>query len=636
MIVGTAGHIDHGKTSLVRALTGVDTDRLPEERARGISIDLGYAYAPATGDATLGFVDVPGHEKFVHTMVAGATGIDFVLLVIAADDGIMPQTREHVAIVSILGVREGAIALTKADAVDAARLAECEREARAFVADTALREAPVFAVSSRTGVGVDALQAYLRDAAARFVRARGEGRFRLAVDRSFTLPGIGTVVTGTVYSGEVHAGDRLQVAPSGLPVRVRAIHAQGCPAEAGIAGQRCALNLAGVGREDVRRGDWIVDPAIGISTDRFDATLDLARDAGVATGAEVHVHVGAAHAFGRVVALGNTGLVQVVLRQPVAAWRGDRYVVRDASATHTLGGGIVLDPLPPLRYRSSDARIAVLRALAADSPRDALAALVEASPSGADVLEFDRKGNVPDASAIARSIDVRHVLGSHGEFAVSHAAWSRMQQDIAVSLEKFHEAHPDLLGPDRSRLRRIALPKVSEALYRALVDDLVATGALRESAGACHLPHHDNALSDEQRIVVERAMPKLADGAFDPPWVRDIARDVGRPEGIVRVAMVRAAKRGEIFQVVRDLFYHPQAIGDLAARALDLQAANGHIAAAAFRDATGLGRKRAIQILEFFDRVGFTRRVRDARTVRPESSLAVSARSRAPEAESMS
>ncbi len=625
MIVGTAGHIDHGKTSLVRALTGVDTDRLPEERARGISIDLGYAYAPATGDATLGFVDVPGHEKFVHTMVAGATGIDFVLLVIAADDGIMPQTREHVAIVSILGVREGAIALTKADAVDAARLAECEREARAFVADTALREAPVFAVSSRTGVGVDALQAYLRDAAARFVRARGGGRFRLAVDRSFTLPGIGTVVTGTVYSGEVHAGDRLQVAPSGLPVRVRAIHAQGRPAEAGIAGQRCALNLAGVGREDVRRGDWIVDPAIGISTDRFDATLDLARDAGVATGAEVHVHVGAAHAFGRVVALGNTGLVQVVLRQPVAAWRGDRYVVRDASATHTLGGGIVLDPCRRFATEAPT-RIAVLRARI--RPRCARGAR-QASPSGADARSSIARATSPmRPPSRARST---FATCSAATASSPHAAWSRTQR-ISPSRREVPR------GPSRSpRAGPLAAAayrasKVSEALYRAGRRPRGDRRAARVRARHSAAPRQR-----AERRAAHRGRARHAEARR-----RRVRSSVGprhrarrRAPVAARVAMVRGEARRDLPGGARPFL--PSA-GDRrpAARALDLQAANGHIAAAAFRDATGLGRKRAIQILEFFDRVGFTRRVRDARTVRPESSLAVSARSRAPEAESMS
>jgi len=626
VIVGTAGHIDHGKTSLVRALTGVDTDRLPEERARGISIELGYAYLRIGGAGILGFVDVPGHEKFIHTMLAGATGIDFALLVVAADDGVMPQTREHLAIVSILGVGEGAVAITKIDTVDAERAAACEREVRDVVVGTALDGAPIFPVSSRSGEGVAALSTYLREAAARFSRARGAGRFRLAVDRSFALPGIGTVVTGTVYSGEVKVGDRLVTAPSGLAVRVRSLHAQGEPADAGSAGQRCALNLASVSREDVRRGDWIVDPAIAIATERFDAALDLLAGGEVAIrpGSEVHVHVAAARAAARLVPLAE-GLVQVVLRQPISVWRGDRFVIRDASGTRTLGGGTILDPLPPLRYRRSESRLANLRALQRASPREQLAALVEAAADGVDIGAFARTGNVPDASAIVASLPVRHVIAGRAEFAIASAAWERLAAAAVEALRKFHKAHVDLLGLDRARLRRIAFPRLDAGLSAALVDRMVAGGQLAESAGIVRLPGHDNPLTLYERQLVDAVRPRLIEGRYDPPWLRDLARDLDEPEASLRSALVRAAKRGELCQVVPDLFYDPETIGQLAQAVSDLERLNGEVLAADFRDRTRLGRKRAIQILEYFDRIGFTRRVRDRRIVRTGSTLAAAA-----------
>ncbi|HZW72948.1 MAG TPA: selenocysteine-specific translation elongation factor, partial [Caldimonas sp.] len=388
MIIGTAGHIDHGKTALVRALTGVDTDRLPEEKARGISIDLGYAYAPLSEGGVLGFVDVPGHEKFIHAMLAGATGIDFALLVVAADDGVMPQTREHLDILALLGIARGAIALTKIDTVDEARAAEVRDELQSLVAGTPLRDAKVHAVSTRTGTGIDALRTVLEAEAGCFARHADDRHFRLAVDRSFTLPGIGTVVTGTVHAGEIRVGSDAVVAPSGHAVRVRSIHAQNRVSDRGIVGQRCALNLAGIARDAVGRGDWIVAAPIALSTARFDATLViLPGDNGALAGAaHVHIHLGAAHAVGRLVPLGDvtrngsaSRLVQVVLQHPIATWRGDRFIVRDASASRTIGGGTVIDPLAPGRYRKSPERLAILAALAEPSPGARIARLLDES-----------------------------------------------------------------------------------------------------------------------------------------------------------------------------------------------------------------------------------------------------------------
>ncbi|HMJ42073.1 MAG TPA: selenocysteine-specific translation elongation factor, partial [Pseudolabrys sp.] len=277
MIIGTAGHIDHGKTSLVRALTGVDTDRLKEEKARGISIDLGFAYLPAPDGSILGFVDVPGHEKFVHNMLAGATGIDFVLLTIAADDGVMPQTREHLAIVDLLGISRGIVALTKADLASPEQLANVTAEITQLLAYTALADILIIPVSTVTGAGIEELRDWLFDAAQSMQARAATERFRLGVDRAFTLPGAGTVVTGTVLSGAVSAGDKVTISPSGLTARVRTIHAQNRPVERGIAGQRCALNLAGDGisKDAIARGEVVLDPELHAPADRIDATLRL-------------------------------------------------------------------------------------------------------------------------------------------------------------------------------------------------------------------------------------------------------------------------------------------------------------------------------------------------------------------------
>ncbi|MFT4104093.1 MAG: selenocysteine-specific translation elongation factor, partial [Burkholderiaceae bacterium] len=351
MIVGTAGHIDHGKTMLVRALTGVDTDRLPEEKRRGISIDLGFAYVDgddAEGGERIGFVDVPGHERLVHTMLAGATGIDHGLLVVAADDGVMPQTREHLAVLSLLDIRAGLIVITKADRVDAARIDAVRQEIAALVADTSFAEAPVFVVSATDGTGVDAVLTHLRTEARRRPRPVDARGWRLAIDRVFTIDGTGVVVTGTSHAGRVRVGDRLVVVPGDTgqrEVRVRSIHAQNRAVEQAEARQRCALGLVGIERDQVRRGDWVVAPGFAQTTERLDARLRLwPREARVLrAGTRVQLHLGAASVAASAVPLGadrlapgDEGWVQLVLQRPIAAWRGDRVVLRDAAASRTL------------------------------------------------------------------------------------------------------------------------------------------------------------------------------------------------------------------------------------------------------------------------------------------------------------
>ena len=371
MLIGTAGHIDHGKTALIKALTGVDADRLKEEKARGITIDLGYAFAPLPNGEVLGFIDVPGHERFVHNMLAGATGIDFVLLVIAADDGPMPQTREHLEIVDLLGISHGAVALAKIDRVEAARVAEVQAEIEQLLAGTMLAGSPVFPVSSINGDGIEALRAHLESTAAIRQSHADDGNFRLAVDRCFTLTGSGTVVTGTVFAGGVQVGDKLLVSPSGKEVRVRSIHAQNRAAESGQAGQRCALNLVGVEKKDIARGDWVLAPAVHAPIQRLDVRIKLPATARRALRhwTPVHLHVGAADVLGRVSLLEGTtvepgaqALAQLVLDQPVGSLRADRFILRDQSAQYTLAGGVVLDPFAPARKVRTPARLALLRA----------------------------------------------------------------------------------------------------------------------------------------------------------------------------------------------------------------------------------------------------------------------------------
>lgn len=622
MIVGTAGHIDHGKTRLVRALTGIETDRLPEERTRGISIELGYAYVPVDATATLGFVDVPGHERFVHTMVAGATGIDVALLVVAADDGVMPQTREHLAILQLLGVDRGAVALTKIDRVDVARIAQVEIQIAALLARTSLQDAPVFACNSLDAddAGVAALRSHLHAWAAGTDSAHPAERqgelFRMPVDRVFSLAGHGTLVTGAVHGGVTGVGAHLQLMPAGNEVRVRSIHAQNQASEQAMAGQRCALNLASIARDAIDRGDWIADPRALLATTRVDVRLRLpALAAPLRDWAPLHIHWGTMHRQARVVLLedddhGNGQLVQLVFDTPVCAMCGDRFIARDSAATRTLGGGIVLDPDPPQRRRRSPARLAWLGALEQLAAGAGSGPLLQQAPAGVSLAALQRycrraieQIELPeDARRIATRQDTVIILAAH---------WQALRDQVVSSLRDWHERRPDEPGVDSGRLQRSTLPALAVSLWNALLQDLLDDGSVQRVGAWWRLPGHDHAPPERERLLLQRVLPRLHAGGFDPPWVRTVATDLGLAEDELRAVLRRAAARGDLFQIVPDLFYAPARIAELAAILAQLSHATGTVDAAAFRDAIGLGRKRSIQILEFFNRVGYTRRVGD-------------------------
>ena len=628
MIVGTAGHIDHGKTSLVRALTGVDTDRLKEEKARGISIDLGFAYLPTPAGDVLGFVDVPGHEKFIHTMLAGATGIDFVLLVVAADDGIMPQTREHLAIVELLGLTRGAVALTKIDAV-APEQGEAARAAiEAELARTTLAGAPIFPVSALTGKGVDALRDHLFAAAVETGAKRGDGAFRFAVDRSFTLAGAGTVVTGIVLSGAVAIGDRVAVSPSGKPARVRSIHAQNRPADRGVAGQRCALNLAGDGmsKDAIARGDFVLAPHLHAPTERIDASLRLLRSETrpVAQWTPVRLHHAATDVAARIVLLGEPiapgeeSLAQLVLERPIAAAVGDRFVLRDTTAQRTIGGGVFLDLRAPARKRRTPERLAALQAALAKDPADALAALLALPPYVVDLTAFsrDRALAADEAQALAAHTDIATFPADGAIQAMSRKIHALVVERVVATLATFHAENPDLPGQGLERLRVSLEPRLPTPLFRTILQGLDGRVAL-DGAWA-RLAGHVARLTDHDEEIWRRVRP-LIDGAerFRPPRVRDIAGAVGLPEGEIRRLTKLLGRTGQTHEVAHDHFFLRTTVAEMVAIAARLaaEAPNGEITAAQFRDQLDNGRKVAIQILEFFDRHGVTSRRGDLRRI---------------------
>ena len=631
MIIGTAGHIDHGKTTLVRALTGVETDRLKEEKARGISIELGYAYTPLANGDVLGIIDVPGHEKFVHTMAAGAVGIDHALLVVAADDGVMPQTLEHLEILQLLGIRQGTVALTKVDRVPRARIDEVRDEITAILARSNLADAPIFetAAALPDDPGVWALRQHLHQQAQAMPQRANSGLFRLAVDRVFSLPGQGTVVTGTVFNGQVAVGDSLVHSASGEPVRVRSIHAQNQASEQGLAGQRCALNLAGIAKEAITRGDWIMDARLRQTTQRIDVRLHLLADAApLAQWSAVHLHLGTMRCTGHIALLqdgdlapGTEALAQLVLDAPALVLPGDRVLVRNAQANRTIAGAMVLDPYAPARKRRSDSRMAYLAALAHWIDTADTGPLLAEAPLG---LARSQLVRLTGTATPAVAETCTHLPLPDGDaLLVDSQAWQTLQDQLLQALQRFHEVAPDEPGINAARLRRMALPALQhgphDALYHGLLDALIAAGQIASSGAWLHLPGHRVQLSEAEQALAQRLMPAITEGRFDPPWVRDLARDHGAGEELVRQLLKKLSRQGLVFQVVKDLFYAAPCMDALAALTAELaqQAERGEVQAHAFRDATALGRKRAIQILEFFDRVGYTRRVRDTHVLRP-------------------
>ncbi|MFW0754042.1 selenocysteine-specific translation elongation factor [Pseudomonas sp. H11T01] len=634
MIVGTAGHIDHGKTALLKALTGQAGDRRREERERGITIDLGFLYAPLEPGADMtGFIDVPGHERFIHNMLAGAQGIDLVLLVVAADDGVMPQTCEHLAIVELLGIPQALVAITKCDRVEPARVQSVHAQVTALLAPGPYCGAPQFAVSSLTGEGIEALRQALL-AAQREVRQRAVcGGFRLAIDRAFSIAGAGIVVTGTALAGQVRVGDTLLLGQAGKPVRVRGLHAQNHVAGEAWAGQRVALNLSAerLALEQIHRGDWLLAEWLFAPTQRLDIEMQLLASEPRAFEhfSPVHVHLGTQDVTARVALLEGTRLApgermfgQLLLNTPLQAVHGDRLVLRDQSARRTLGGGRVLDPFAPARQRRSPTRLTQLQALAAsESLEQILPVLLANSDTGLDPLRLERQFNRL-RSTWHLPADVRVIATRQGPLLFNTVRWEALKTSLLEQLARFHQLEPDELGPDRDRLRRFAATPLDRPTFISMLDELLASGAIEASGPWLHLPEHQARLSEEDEVMWHQLQPLLEQAGFDPPWVRSLAIAIGRDEADVRLLLRKMARLGLVHQVVRDLFYADATVRELAAMLLQLVADNPVIQAAAFRDKVGIGRKRSIQILEFFDRIGLTRRLGDQRCIRPDNALA--------------
>ena len=630
MIVATAGHVDHGKTSLVRALTGIDTDRLPEEKRRNLTIDLGFAYMPLEGGEVLGFVDVPGHERFIRNMLCGVAAIDFALLVVAADDGVMPQTREHLAILELMGVAEGAVAITKTDRVDSDRVAEVAEEVELYLDETRLAGAPCFRLSSVDGSGVDRLKAHLDAKAGEIERRPADGHFRLAVDRAFTVVGAGLVVTGTAFSGGVAVGDQLVLSPRRIPVRVRGLHAQDRKAESGRAGERLALNIVGqsLGKDDVARGDWVVAEAAHLPARRIDAIVRILDDETrpVAHWTPVHLHLAASDVTGRLALLeakslapGQSGLAQLVLNRPIGAMHGDRFVLRDQSATRTIGGGSVVDILPPARGRARPARLAYLKAVIQPDPSAALQAAIDGAEDEVDLANFARARNLTDDARekIFAAASMVRLRDGDRDIALSKPRWARLKSAVEAALGRWHESNEDAVGPTEANLRSAMEPRIAVGLLKIAIPYLEREGVLVREGARVRLPGHRPRMSAADEALWRSLETLLEEGGARPPLIGEIAERTGMDTRRIATFLGRAAKLGLVVGAAKNRYFTPAALRSLAEslEAAAEETVDGTVTAASFRDKAGIGRNLAIEVLEYFDKIRFTRRAGNERKI---------------------
>ena len=630
MIIATAGHIDHGKTVLVEALTGVHTNRLPEEKRRGLSIDLGFAYQEIADGVVIGFVDVPGHERFIHNMLAGVTGIDCALLVVAADDGPMPQTREHLAILDLLEVKRGIVALTKIDRVAAPRIAAVRDQITRLLGQTGLADAPIIPVCALTGQGIPTLRAHLASAAGDGRFRQPQGNFRLAVDRCFSIRGAGLVVTGTVFSGSVRSGDRLIASPRGIPLRVRGVHAGNREAETAGTGQRCALNISGRGlaKETVHRGDWLLAEDAHAPVSRFDARVRVlaGEEHPLRHWTPVHMHLGAADVTGRIAVLsgheiapGATGFAQLVLDREIGALTGDRFVLRDRAAARTIGGGRVLDPFAPARGRKRPWRLAFLTAMEREQPGQSLADLLAQSGAGVDLADFAKAWNLtPEkATELFSQTDMVEVGTDRGPLAFSPPCWQALRQQLVAALDDRHRSAPESMGQTEEDLRRSLGGRMRRGVFGKILSRFVLDGSVVRSGVYFRLAGHRPTMDRTDAVLWQRVEPMLGSRGLRPPRVHEIAAALEREAEAVRAFLERIALLGVVCRIAANRFFLPGTVLSLAmiAEELAAQATDGGFSVIGFRDRSGIGRNLTIQVLEYFDNAGFTRRIANGRRI---------------------
>ena len=629
MIIATAGHVDHGKTSLIEALTGVNTDTLAEEKKRGMTIDLGFAYLDSLDSKMqepLGFVDVPGHQDFIKNMLAGVTGVDAVMLVVAADDAVMPQTLEHLAIADFLQISNAVVVLTKVDRVDQARIEEVKASIQTLIAPTRMADAPFFSVCALSGQGIKELKSHLFKLSKDFLKRPPTGNFRLAIDRHFLLSGTGLVVTGTAMSGKVAVGDEVQLLGTDLHSRVRSIHAQNKKVTHVQAGQRCAINLSGpeITRQHLQRGQWLVKGKTPPPQLRMDALFRMSSNEvnSFRHLTPVHLHLGTGHTIARVAVLkgvsiepGDQVMIQLVLHEPMGAVAGDRFILRDSSAQRTIGGGRILDVFAPAKGRTKLERLKELDLLSNRNISEALSGLMAINTKGVRLQAFADNHNLlsNEAEALFAQVAMKKIDTAQGQLAFSLDFWDFWCQEIKNQLLLFHQKKPALYGPFADAVLNESLYSLPRSILLSVVNECAREGLLIKRDNGVGLPSHIPQLEKTEKILWKKLSPLIEAGQLQPPSLHILARDVGVDVKRVEATLKSALGCGHVIRVSEKHYYLPAFFKQLLEIAYNLSqdSPNKYFTVADFRDRSGIGRNVSVEIMEYLNHLKYTRRIDD-------------------------
>jgi selenocysteine-specific elongation factor len=629
-IIGTAGHIDHGKTSLIKALTGQDTDRLKEEKERGISIDLGFAHLDLPDGTQAGVVDVPGHERFIRNMLAGAHGIDLVLFTVAADDGVMPQTEEHLDIVHLLGVKMAIFVITKADLVPAARITDVEEEIKILTLGTLLEDSPVVAVSSASGQGLAELTELIVQTLKNCDKPAPPGYFRLPVDRAFVLQGHGVVVTGTALAGQVKTGDHVRCLPGDQLFRVRSVQVHGRSVASAGWGQRVALNLTGSERADIARGHVICHEKLNVTSDRFDAFLEIrpAAAKGIKNHQRARFHLGTAERLAKVILLGEKEKVeakqsaycQISLSEPLLALRTDHFILRDETGQRTLAGGVIINPWAKRHKKSERDLQSRLQTLHHGGITQLAEAFIEESQSFAlslQAIHHFLNVSEEDASAILQRMTTLRGINAEGERVyTTQAKWLRLRESVLKALKDFHGRQPLVPGMDMEQLRSKLPFELSPKIFRVVVETLTGEKAIAKEENFLRLWEHRIQLGGQDKSLMEKIKRILGEQPMAPPDLKDIEKQLGIGRNKLTEIIRLMERDGSVVRVSTDLYFLANCVDRVKAMLHQNLIEKGEITAAGFRDLLGSSRKYTIALLEYFDREGTTVRVGDIRRLK--------------------
>ena len=631
IILGTAGHIDHGKTSLIKAISGTDTDRLKEEKERGITIELGFASLDLPGGQLLGIVDVPGHEKFVKNMVAGATGIDIVVMVIAADEGVMPQTREHMEICTLLGIQHGLIVMTKTDMVDEEWLELALEDIREFSQGTFLEDAPIMPVSSVTGDGIPELISAINEIAGSIPQRPPSSLFRLPIDRVFTMKGFGTVITGTLVSGKINVGETIMVYPTGITSKVRGIQVHNLSAETAEAGQRTAINFQGLDKTAVKRGEVLSTPDALIASYMVDISFHYLASSKkpLKNRTLVRFHTGTSEVMGYLILLeqeelppGQTVVAQLRLDSPVAIVKDDRFVIRSYSPVRTIGGGQVLNPIPPKHKRLKQDVIDGLQHLTDEDPEAIISQQIrQAGYGGVSFSHLKIMTNLTD-----KQLDtaVQHLLSKktitqtdkQNRIFLHQSTFDKLIQKTTEYLANYHTANPLKAGMPKEELKSKFPQLTDPKVFNLVLNQMIKSDQIAQEENTVRLSDHRVSLGADQADIRKKIQGIYKSGGLQPPYFREVPKLLGVDPNHTKDVMLLLVEEGQIVKTKDDLYFHIDAITELKNRLVDFLKSNEEITTPQFKEMTGASRKYVIPLIEYFDASKVTLRVGDSRKLR--------------------